>query len=158
MDRFIDVYLYALGSDSTALERDYVPFLLSVDNLQHPLLCNAQCLPERNQDCGDYEFTVEQFLELRLPLLRVVFSNLDRLLREQHAGNVALSIDNNQYLAKCREVFSVMRSTRTSLEGRKQYSDYNDFCVRVFQSLQEYPTLRMAENMSFWIDLGRVNN
>ena len=42
----------------------------------------------------------------------VVFSNLDRLLREQHAGNVALSIDNNQYLAKCREVFSVMRSTR----------------------------------------------
>lgn len=70
MDRFIDVYLYALGSDSTALEKDYVPFLLSIDNLQHPLLCNAQCLPERNQDSGDYEFTVEQFLELRLPLLR----------------------------------------------------------------------------------------
>lgn len=43
----------------------------------------------------------------------VVFSNLDRLLGEQHAGNVALSIDNSQYLAKCREVFSVMRSTRT---------------------------------------------
>lgn len=70
MNRFIDVYLYALGSDSTALEKDYVPFLLSIDNLQHPLLCNAQCLPERNQESGDYEFTVEQFLELRLPLLR----------------------------------------------------------------------------------------
>jgi len=34
-------------------------------------------------------------------------------LREQHAGDVALRVDNNQYLAKCREVFSVMRSTRT---------------------------------------------
>ena len=131
MDRFIDVYLHALGSDSTILEKDYVPFLLSIDNLQHPLLYAAQCLPERSQESGDYEFTVEQFLELRLPLLRgayissimssnlilifffaVVFSNLDRLLREQNAGNVALRIDNNQYLAKCREVFSVMRSTR----------------------------------------------
>ena len=131
MDRFIDVYLHALGSDSTILEKDYVPFLLSIDNLQHPLLYAAQCLPDRSQESGDYEFTVEQFLELRLPLLRgayissimssnlilifffaVVFSNLDRLLREQNAGNVALRIDNNQYLAKCREVFSVMRSTR----------------------------------------------
>lgn len=43
----------------------------------------------------------------------VVFSNLDRLLREQHAGNVALRLDNNRYLANCREVFSVMRNTRT---------------------------------------------
>ena len=47
----------------------------------------------------------------------VVFSNLDRLLREQHAGNVALSIDINQYLSKCREVFSVMRSTRAVSHG-----------------------------------------
>jgi len=70
MDRFIDTYLHALGSDSTILEKDYVPFLLSIDNLQHPILCNAQCLPERNKESGDYEFTVEQFLELRLPLLR----------------------------------------------------------------------------------------
>ena len=43
----------------------------------------------------------------------VVFSNLDRLLREQHTGNVALCVDNNRHLVKCREVFSVMRSTRT---------------------------------------------
>lgn len=130
MDRFIDVYLHALGSDSTVLEKDYVPFLLSIDNLQHPLLCNAQCLPERSQESGDYEFTAKQFLELRLPLFQgilllnrsltwgylyfpVVFSNLDRLLREQNAGNVALRIDNHQYLSKCREVFSVMRNTRT---------------------------------------------
>ena len=70
MDRFIDAYLHALGSDSTAPAKDYVSFLLSIDNLQHPLLCNAQCLPGRNQESGDYEFTVEQFLELRLPLLR----------------------------------------------------------------------------------------
>ena len=69
-DRFIDVYLHALGSDSTILEKDYVPFLLSIDNLQHPLLYAAQCLPERSQESGDYEFTVEQFLELRLPLWR----------------------------------------------------------------------------------------
>ena len=73
MDRFIDVYLHALGSDSTILERDYVPFLLSIDNLQHPLLYDAQCLPERNQESGDYEFTVEQSLELRLPLWRGKF-------------------------------------------------------------------------------------
>ena len=50
MDRFIDAYLYALGSDSIVLEKDSVPSLLSVDNLQHPLLCNAQCLPDRNQE------------------------------------------------------------------------------------------------------------
>ena len=72
-DRFIDVYLHALGSDSTILEKDYVPFLLSIDNLQHPLLCNAQCLPGRSPESGDYEFTVEQFLELRLPLLQGAF-------------------------------------------------------------------------------------
>ena len=73
-DRFIDVYLYALGSDSTILEKDYVPFLLSIDNLQHPLLYAAQCLPERSQESGDYEFTVEQFLELRLPLWRGAYN------------------------------------------------------------------------------------
>jgi hypothetical protein len=72
-DRFIDVYLHALGSDSTILEKEYVPFLLSIDNLQHPLLCNAECLPGRSQESGDYEFTVEQFLELRLPLLQGAF-------------------------------------------------------------------------------------
>ena len=44
--------------------------MLSIDNLQHPLLCTAQCLPERSQESGDYEFTVEQFSELRLPLWR----------------------------------------------------------------------------------------
>ena len=109
----------------------------------------------------------------------VVFSNLDRLLREQHAGNVALSIDNNQYLAKCRGVLSVMRSTRAvshpivsfffwrlilfvwlfkSLEGAEHYFNYNEFCIKVFQSLRDYPALRMAENMSFWVDLGRVND
>ena len=44
--------------------------MLSIDNLQHPLLYAAQCLPERSQESGDYEFTVEQFLELRLPLWR----------------------------------------------------------------------------------------
>ena len=73
-----------------------------------------------------YEFTAGQFSELRLPLLRgayspsyhqictnVVFNNLDPLLREQHTGNVTLCIDNNRYLVKCREVFSVMCSTRT---------------------------------------------
>ena len=72
-DRFIDVFLYALGSDSTTLEKDYIPFLLSIDNLQHPLLNAAQCLPERSHESGDYEFTVEQFLELRLPLWRGAF-------------------------------------------------------------------------------------
>ena len=61
----------------------------------------------------------------------VVFSNLDRLLREQHAGNVALSIDNNQYLAKCREVFSVMRSTRAvshSIVSKKK-KEYLEFIL-----------------------------
>jgi hypothetical protein len=62
--------------------------LLSIDNLQHPLLYAAQCLPERSQESGDYEFTVEQFLELRLPLLRgayiikhVIESYIDNVLQ-----------------------------------------------------------------------------
>ena len=76
MDRFIDAYLHALGSDSIVLEKDYVPFLLSVDNLQHPLLCNARCLPDRKQESGDYEFTAEQFSELRLPLLRGAYISI----------------------------------------------------------------------------------
>lgn len=63
---------------------------------------------------------------LMLTRIAVVLSNLDRLLREQNAGNVALGIDNNQYLAKCREVFSVMRSTRAvsyTFVSKKTYSN-----------------------------------
>lgn len=35
--------------------------------------------------------------------------------------------------------------------------NYNDFCIEVFPSFRDYPALRTAENMSLWIDLGRVS-
>ena len=72
MDHFLDAYLHALVSDSTDLGKDYVPWLLSIDDLQHPLLCNTQCLPDQNQESGDYEFRVDQWLELCLPLCEVL--------------------------------------------------------------------------------------
>lgn len=73
----------------------------------------------------------------------VVFSNLDRLLREQHAGNVALRIDNNQYLAKCREVFSVMRSTRAVSHPivSKKKRNWSLFCFGYSRALKAQSTI-----------------
>jgi len=70
MSRAIEVLLSALTSDSVALAKEYVAFVLSIDGLQHPLLRGATCLPPRNEVSGDYEFSSDNFLELRLSLLQ----------------------------------------------------------------------------------------
>lgn len=74
MDRALEVFFCALVSDNLNLENQYVSYLLSIDCFRHPLfVAVAPCLPSRNQVSGDYEFSTQQFMELRLPLIRCKF-------------------------------------------------------------------------------------
>jgi hypothetical protein len=71
MNRALQVFFRALVSDSVTLENEYVSWLLSIDCLRHPLFAGATTvLPPRDATLADYQFSAEQFLELRLPLIR----------------------------------------------------------------------------------------
>ncbi|KIM44888.1 hypothetical protein M413DRAFT_442856 [Hebeloma cylindrosporum] len=155
-NRAIEVVLSALISDSVALAKEYVAFVLSIDGLQHPLLRGATCLPARNEVSGDYEFSSDHFLELRLSLLQVIFKNLNDSYRIERDGNLDLVLDNERYVGYCIKMFSGMRSNRSSLESNSvKFSAYNDFCIQVLQHFQDNRDLCMEKRFDFWIRWAR---
>lgn len=71
MNRALEVFFRALVSESVSLENEYVSCLLSIDCLRHPLFAGAATkLPPRVAISADYQFSPDQFLELRLSLIR----------------------------------------------------------------------------------------
>jgi hypothetical protein len=154
--RAIEVLLFALTSDSVALAKEYVAFALSIDGLQHPLLRGATCLPARNEVSGDYEFSSDNFMELRLSLLQVIFKNMNDSYRKQLDGDLDLVLENEKYVEYCLKMFSGMRSNRSSLEFNSvKFLAYNDFCVQVLQGLQNNKDLCTEKRFDFWIRWGR---
>jgi len=70
MDRAIEAFVLALVSNTVSLENQYISFLLSIDCLAHPLLVGVTDLPPRNAVSGDYEFTGDEFVAVRLLLIK----------------------------------------------------------------------------------------
>lgn len=64
------MFLLALVSDHIALEKEYVAHFLSIAGLRHPLLHAVGDIPAAKTPSGDYEFSLEQYLEVRVALLR----------------------------------------------------------------------------------------
>ncbi|KAF8972633.1 Mus7/MMS22 family-domain-containing protein [Flammula alnicola] len=149
-DRAIEVFLFALVSDSVILEKEYVALLLSIAGLRHPLLHGATCLPGRNEASGDFEFSSEQFLELRLPLLQVIFRNLNTSLRMELGGNLDVALDNEKYISFSITMFSKMRNSLAVLQGTQKRESYQEFCHHVFAAFQENAELSMHKRFEFW--------
>ena len=70
MNRALQVGCCALVSDTLSLESQYISYLLSIDCLRHPLFagCGPHLLP-RDPVSADYQFSAEEFADLRLPLI-----------------------------------------------------------------------------------------
>ncbi len=71
MNRAVQVCCCALVSDTLSLESQYISYLLSIDCLRHPLFagCGAH-LPPRGPVPADYQFSAEEFVDLRLSLIK----------------------------------------------------------------------------------------
>ncbi|KAF9522693.1 Mus7/MMS22 family-domain-containing protein [Crepidotus variabilis] len=132
----LDVFFRAIGSNSVALESQYVALLLSVDCLRHPAFAGlSDCLPPRD---GDYQLSAEQFERLKIPMLRVIFANLEQSAASREQPHSPTSTDPVPTKPKptdidhCASMFSWMRETRTALEnkfGREsdRFRTYNGF-------------------------------
>ncbi|KAJ3515760.1 hypothetical protein NLJ89_g1556 [Agrocybe chaxingu] len=155
IDRAMEAFFLALVSCSLDLENGYVSLLLSIDNLAHPLFANATCLPSRKAESGDFEFATEEFVQLRLSLVQVIFRNLNESLLRQVAGNRDLEPENQRYLDLCTKMFSTMRSTRTALLQKDgtfdKLQNYNEFCKQIFSAFEENLQLAKDPSFEFWV-------
>ncbi|KDR67951.1 hypothetical protein GALMADRAFT_257460 [Galerina marginata CBS 339.88] len=161
-NRAFEALLYALVSDNNTdengqpkpckIEREYAAMMLSIGGLHHPLLLNQQCLPKRIQGMEDYNFLPEEFLGLRLPLLQVIFKNLNESIRKQLADNVRVDSTNLEYVKMCCAMFSGMRyCLGKSDKAPEGVSMYNDFCFQVVDALKQNPDLCKDPRMTFWV-------
>ncbi|KAF8899628.1 hypothetical protein CPB84DRAFT_1780259 [Gymnopilus junonius] len=163
MDEALQAFIHALASDNNtnlegrpregAIEREYVAFMLSIDCLQHPLFSNVEhLLPPRDQESGDYKFSPEEFLALRVPLLGAIFENLNNLLRKQLEGKLDVAFDVDGHIEFCKKMFSAMRYSLSKCDkSSAKYLADNDFCQQVLDALKKNPELCNQQAFEFFV-------
>ncbi|KAF4610904.1 hypothetical protein D9613_006770 [Agrocybe pediades] len=120
------------------LERQYVELILSLDGLQHPLFAGLNCLPARD-GTEDYKFSPEQFLELRVPMLKTIFKNTNDIMARERQGRQDLRAQKTEYVEACRRMFSSMRNTLSHTikdKASERYQQYVDFCHQVLAATE----------------------
>ncbi|KAJ6624982.1 Mus7/MMS22 family-domain-containing protein [Mycena sp. CBHHK59/15] len=139
-ENFMDVLFESLAAWHTTTEDDFVQLLLSVDGAQYPLLKCASWDPDEHKHGSP---NVE-LLAARLPLLIVIFANLDQCLSD--TANPEMNISCVGY---CIKMFAAMKNIHSELSAAAQRS-YASWCLQVYQKIQDHPSIMGDGRLSQW--------
>ncbi|KAF9470652.1 hypothetical protein BDN70DRAFT_998869 [Pholiota conissans] len=146
----MQAFMGALVSNHNTIEKEYVAQFLSVAGLQHPLLLGVT-LPARSFESGDFEFSSEEFIQVRFDYLKTIFQNLNQLILRQLTGEMELEARNIEYIEALQTMLSTMRNRSNSMKDTQKRANYQTFCRRVFSLYEESPELRAHEKLRFWL-------
>ncbi|KAF8630760.1 hypothetical protein AX17_005355 [Amanita inopinata Kibby_2008] len=153
-DMFFEIFLESLATDRVMIEHDYLSLLLSIDSLQHPLLRGLACVEKPVE--GDYVISVSEYSALRLPILQVIFTNLNQIIEnEEKSGTLDLALDSQKFVGYCIKGFSAMRRISSVLSsGSPAYQIHIKWCRQLFQILQGLHHVLSHSRLAYWISWG----
>ncbi|EIN06032.1 hypothetical protein PUNSTDRAFT_145408 [Punctularia strigosozonata HHB-11173 SS5] len=155
--RFMQVMAESLVTATVSFEHKYVALLLSIDDLEHPLLRGLSVTRANGQE--DFDFTVPQFLATRCMILECMFKNLEANLPRQISADVRLARHNQEYMNIVAAALSTMKDIETSLppEDTLVKESYGRFRHSIMESLTRHPAVAAAPRLRPIIESFRIS-
>ncbi|KAJ7281877.1 Mus7/MMS22 family-domain-containing protein [Mycena rebaudengoi] len=138
-EAFMGVLFESLATWYTTVEDEFIQLLLSIDGLQHPLLTDASW--KRDETIA----SKIELLDLRIPLLKVIISNLSDCLHDGLKPE-----ENSRYVTWLIAMYTAMKEIHSELKDESQGA-YARWCVEVGRALRSHPIFLGEGRLAQWI-------